>query len=161
METETFMSCIKRALKRRREQPKPIKKISALGKYEEIYEQNCIREIVNDLKPKKVQKKNEDTNQLVIIKKEERTSQTPQINNTNIKISKNRTSCYSGKTAKNIKWEGIEKVNREFAKLEKESEKRVKKEKKLQKKKEKKEKRKQSLKNALNVILSPFKFLHK
>ena len=53
MESETFAKCIRRVIKRRIEQPRPLQQITALGKYEEILEDHSIRSVINELHPKK------------------------------------------------------------------------------------------------------------
>ena len=131
MESETFMLCIKRAIRRRIEQPRPILKITALGKYEEIHNEYYVEKIINDCHPlKPIQPKIE------MVK-----------NSTEMKVNK--------KEKKNDLKEEVKEIKEKKPKQKKE--KKVKK----NEKKEKKQKKSFSMKNIFKVFIHPWKSSNK
>ena len=124
MESETFLLCIKKAIRRRIEQPKPIQKITALGKYEEIHEDFYVQKIVNELTPRRLEsprKKNDEkemkNNEVVENKDNEKNEKKNEDDKDEIKKEKNKKKEKVSK--KNEKKEKKEKKHKQKERKEK------------------------------------------
>ena len=121
MESETFLLCIKKAIRRRIEQPKPIQKITALGKYEEIHEDFYVQKIVNELTPRRLEsprKKNDEkemkNNEVVENKNNEKKNEDDKD-----KIKKKKNKKKEKVSKKNEKKEKKEKKHKQKERKEK------------------------------------------